>query len=424
MFTFLVVSLFLTWIFPALQAAIAIAGRKGGPREIPDNVTPTQLKRIFIMIPALNEQDVIAPTVLNTLDLDTPEGCQVEVVVINDGSSDNTAEVLANIHNPRLHVINRTLPHAQQGKGKALNAGYRYISHTCAQAGVNPHDVAVGILDADGRASHNMLTDVASLFANPNVAAVQCRVFIRNKDSFWGLAQAEEFSVMVNASQNMRDRIGSTALGGNAQFTRLSDLETLGEDPWTDCLVEDLDLGLRLHAQGKQIRYTSESSVTQQALSSTRRLLRQRTRWSQGNIQCLEHVPKVVRWRHLNALARAEMLVYLLASIAALIGTAAIIVGIGILITHPLLDDIPDLIVWVTAFLLPSIMWATIYARKIGNITAKQYVLLVLGYPALVFLTSISILRGWYSQVRGKRSWAKTAREQEGRPAVSMAAVG
>jgi len=163
MLTFFVVTSFFLWIFPAFQVVIAIAGRRGGSRVLPAGVTPMALRRIFIMIPALDEEQVIAATVLNVLDLDTPPGCQVEVVVINDGSTDGTAEVLRSIHDPRLHVLNRVLPQAQQGKGRALNAGYRYISRACLDAGVDPEHVAVGIIDADGRASRNMLTDIADL---------------------------------------------------------------------------------------------------------------------------------------------------------------------------------------------------------------------------------------------------------------------
>lgn len=423
MSTFLIVSLFLTWIFPTLQFVIAIAGRHGGSRATPPGVTATTVRRAFIMIPALNEEAVIAATVEHVLNLDTPPDCQIEVLVINDGSTDNTQQVLDQIDNPRLHVLTRVKPNAQQGKGAALNAGLLRIETQCAHSHIDPENVIVGIIDADGRPSANMVVDVSELFTNPDVAAVQTRVFIRNKDTFWGLAQAEEFSVMVNASQNMRDRIGSTALGGNGQFTRLSDLLNLGEEPWSDCLVEDLDLGLRLHAQGRAVRYTSQSAVTQQALSSTRRLLRQRTRWSQGNIQCLQHVPKVVQWHHLRRLARAEMLVYLLASVAAIIGSAAFVIGVTILVTHPLLDDIPDAVLWAAAFLAPSLLWAVLYTRHVGHVTKKQFAELVVGYPALMFVTSLSIIRGWVAQVRGKRGWAKTAREAETVRSIAEAAA-
>jgi len=97
------------------------------------------------------------------------------------------------------------------------------------------------------------------------------------------------FSFLVQAA---RDRIGSVGLGGNGQFNRLSALRSLGRPPWTDCLTEDLDIGLALVGQGWRIRFWRGAFVAQQGLRSPRLLLRQRTRWVQGNYQCMTHTSR------------------------------------------------------------------------------------------------------------------------------------
>src|SRR5205807_2908862 len=98
----------------------------------------------------------------------------------------------------------------------------------------------------------------------------------------------------ADASQVLRHRLGSVGLGGNGQFTRLSALNLLGDRPWSDCLVEDMELGLRLHLQGVGIGYVWRACVTQQGVTDAKRLLRQRTRWAQGNLQCARLLPSLI----------------------------------------------------------------------------------------------------------------------------------
>ena len=71
----------------------------------------------WIMIPALNEAEVIARTVMAALALDTPE-TRVRVLVVDDGSDDETPPILADIRHPRLSVLRRDLPVARQGKAR------------------------------------------------------------------------------------------------------------------------------------------------------------------------------------------------------------------------------------------------------------------------------------------------------------------
>ena len=154
----------------------------------------------------------------------------------------------------------------------------------------------VAVLDADGRLAPNALIEVAPFFADPAVGGVQIGVRMYNaKEKLLARMQDFEFVTFTEVFQRARQRIGSVGLGGNGQFNRLSALRSLGSAPWTKCLTEDLDLGIQLLTRGWLNCYCPTTHVSQQAVVQFRRLVRQRSRWYQGNLQCWRRIPEIVR---------------------------------------------------------------------------------------------------------------------------------
>ena len=147
-----------------------------------------------------------------------------------------------------------------------------------------------------------MLSEVSHAMRDPRVGAVQSRVRIHNRDRLLAAVQDLEFGCVADASQSMRNTLRTVGLGGNGQFARLSALTGTGRHALVGCLVEDLELGLRMHLAGSRLRYLPHASVTQQGLVDAGRLLRQRTRWAQGNLQCVRYLP---RWSRPGASATA-----------------------------------------------------------------------------------------------------------------------
>src|SRR5690625_6374969 len=94
-------------------------------------------------------------------------------------------------------------------------------------------------------------------------------------------------------------------MGGNGQFNRLAALNDIAPStgPWDDRLTEDQDLGVRLIQQGWYGRQENSAVVSQQGVSSLRRLFRQRVRWSQGAVQAIprseEHTSELQSRGHL-----------------------------------------------------------------------------------------------------------------------------
>ncbi|RAS60765.1 cellulose synthase/poly-beta-1,6-N-acetylglucosamine synthase-like glycosyltransferase [Lentzea atacamensis] len=389
--------------------------KPGGP-EVPSR-HPLQY---WIIIPALNEERVVANTVRSALALDgarTP----VQVVVVDDGSDDGTPHVLAEIDDHRLHVLRRNLPDARKGKGEALNHAFRYVRGIAEENGT-VHRTVIGVIDGDGRGAPGMLSEITSYFGRRDVGAVQCRVRIHNRTNLLAFLQDLEFSCVVDASQSLRDVVGTVGLGGNGQFVRLATLMQLGDAPWSACLVEDLELGLRVHLTGQRIRYATHATITQQGLVDVNRLLRQRTRWGQGNLQCLGYVPKLLRAKHVGSVALLEFLQYLLTPwlVAPMTLLITALVGInfytqfnghsigGITVNGG--NTLLALAIWLVALVLPGLIWGVVHRLKHGDEPMWRCLAVGLAYPAFLILGSISTLRALYRHVAGRKSWAKTER--------------
>jgi cellulose synthase/poly-beta-1,6-N-acetylglucosamine synthase-like glycosyltransferase len=332
--------------------------------------------------------------------------------------------VLAAIDHPRLHILRRELPDARQGKGEALNAAYRAILDLSKIEGVDPAKVVVGIIDGDGQGSRNILLEVSRMLRDTGIGAVQVQVRIRNRNKILGAVQDLEFGAIVNACQSLRDRLDTVGLGGNGQFTRLSALAELGDAPWSGCLVEDLELGLRMHLDGVGIRYTSRASVTQQALVDVRRLTRQRTRWAQGNLQCARYLRRLVASRRISRTALAEVLHYLLspwlnALVTVLLAGMVAVATVGLLLGHPVsylhswaaLADTGG--VWFGVTFFPGFVWALVHRHRLRDENLIRLFTAAAAYPIFLLLGLVATYRAIVRQARGQQTWAKTERLSE-----------
>ncbi|MGH3547690.1 MAG: glycosyltransferase family 2 protein [Pseudonocardiaceae bacterium] len=410
------VLLLVAW--PLHNLAVALAAlrspREHAPIEQPELV-------FWIVIPALNEERVISRTVQAALALDAPP-TPVRVLVVDDASTDATPDALAAIDDPRLHVLRRELPDARRGKGEALNAGYRYVRE---QVGEEAAATVLGVIDGDGRASPGTLRAVSLAFADPEVCAVQGRVRIHNRETLLGLLQDMEFCCVADASQRLRDRLGSVGLGGNGQFVRLAVLADFGDAPWSSCLVEDLELGLRLHLIGYRIRYRPEMTVTQQGVTDPRRLVQQRARWAQGNLQCARYLSGLFGSRQIGSIGLLDFLQYLIVpwlvvplSMLVLVVGGTTAAALASRVTIPGLVAAPQdavwaVSLWIALLALPGLLWATVHRLRYGDEPLSRCLVAGLAYPGFLLL---GVLATWLAMMRylaRRNSWAKTERVTE-----------
>jgi cellulose synthase/poly-beta-1,6-N-acetylglucosamine synthase-like glycosyltransferase len=376
-----------------------------------------------LIVPAHNEEAVIEGTLESLMRLDYDRFC---VILVNDGSTDATSE-RARAFEPtgRVVVVDRPLELAGRGKGAVLNEGYRVLERMLEErhplvAGFDD-DVAVGVVDADGHLEPDALREVDRLFADPNVGGVQVGVIIGNaRDGLIPQCQDLEFVGFTHLAQAARDRIGSVGLGGNGQFTRLAALRSLGRPPWTDCLTEDLDLGLHLTRLGWRLRFCRTTSVTQQGVRTARAWIRQRTRWAQGHYQCWEHVPRLLTASNVPVVARLDLTVYLLFVAFVMFVSANLALGIAgvfglVTITNEFLAFLPAgpprNVTMEVIGISPVVFLLTRYQQNSPH-RLRWWELPAYGaaFAVYAYLWTIASLRAWSRLVVGRVAWAKTGR--------------
>ncbi|MFN3429725.1 MAG: glycosyltransferase family 2 protein [Candidatus Sericytochromatia bacterium] len=290
-------------------------------------IAESDLPMVSILIPAHNEEMVIANTVGSMLKLDYP---RYEVIVIDDHSSDRTGDILRQL--PVTTVTRRNLPN--RGKSEALNAGLEY-----AQGDV------ICVFDADSEVAPDFLRlAVAPIVFDPEVCGVQTQVRMYNRrHNFLTAGQDDEFALYNELIQMGRSTLGlASALGGNGQLTRRSAIDAVGG--WSPAsLTEDLDLSMRLLLAGRgRIAHVSEASVWQEAVVNTKALIRQRTRWAEGMLRCFgDFAGQIVRSKQLRPAMRLDAIFVLISAFFPLMSLAGLIFSIGALVPGFILGGLP-----------------------------------------------------------------------------------
>ncbi|MER8037199.1 glycosyltransferase [Streptomyces hydrogenans] len=390
-----------------------------------------------VIVPCLNEAAVIGET-LTRLREAFPDA---HLWIVDDASDDDTAALVTRHRqgDRRIHLVPRELPRARTGKGDALNAAYRALLATLP-ADAAPDRVVIGIFDADGVPAPRCLDVVASphLLGDPSVDAVQIEVRMRNRDERRPLPgsgrlrnliartlvrlQDIEFRAAVPAIQAGRSFTGTVSLGGNGQFVRLDALRALDDapdrgGPWRNSLLDDYELALHLALAGRTVAFTRDTWVEQEGLWSARRLLVQRTRWSQGTMQCARHLRTVWRSRRLSVPGRLEISYSLLQPwlqlLVSLVCPALLVVAASHLIGGGTTR-------WglLLGYLLLAVvqfgMWGPLYRAKCEPDQGFwRSVGWGFAYTAYVWCYSLATWRALGRHLRGDGAWAKTRRNAE-----------
>lgn len=374
--------------------------------------------RFAFLVPALDEEAVIGETVAELRRL-APAAL---VIVVDDASDDRTGELAATAG---AHVVRRELPEARRGKGAALNHGYRELARLVRQRGLPAERTIVGVMDADGRLSPNAIAEVAARFDDPRVGGVQLPVRIRNKRTLLARIQDFELWGMSAIAQMARVRTRSVSLGGNGQFTRLEALESVGGDPWSDALTEDLDLGIELTLRGWELDCAAAAWVSQQGVETLRALLRQRTRWFQGHMLCAGKARQLWETPGVARLTALETTVYLLTPVFVLLPWS-IVFTLGLVLfglnvaafernalSGAGVSLLSYAVFWYVLTFLPWAVAAVFYARR----SESERVVAALAKGHLqVFYQYVNMAAVWLAVGRialRRSAWAKTARVSE-----------
>lgn len=383
---------------------------------------PEDAPLFVIVVPARDEELVIGQTVVRAQEL----AGEPFVLVMDDGSSDRTADVVRAVGDPdRTLVITRDPQVAGRGKGDVLNAAVELVTELVAAddarlRGRQPSDIVICILDADGWLDPDALLRVASRFRDPRVAGVQVSVRMWNaRSGFLARMQDIEFAAYGNLFQAGRDVLGSVLMGGNGQFVRLTALQDLGPRPWTDCLTEDLDIGLRLVQRGWRLRACPSTWVAQQAVGEPRRFVRQRTRWVQGHLSCWHHLLRLWHPRaRVRIVARIDLSLHLLLGMYGALAAAQFVLVAGLATGTASWGTVMPVPAVVAAtlvlvlMLIPAGLVAITYQRHAqARFPAAAVVGVLAVYCLYHYLWSIPATAIALARLAlRRRSWAKTSR--------------
>jgi len=246
-------------------------------------VSPGYNPRVAVLVPAYNEETVIVRTIRSVLNSDYKN---LHVIVIDDGSTDRTAEVAcaayaAEIKAGRVQVL--TKPNG--GKAAALNYALDRLTE----------EIYVGI-DADTVIAADAISKLIPHFEDPMIGAMAGNAKVGNRVNLWTRWQALEYITSQNFERRALDLFHIvTVVPGAIGAWRTAPVKAAGGYP-LNTVAEDADLTMNLLEQGLKVDYEDRSLAFTEAPIDAKGLMRQRFRWSFGTLQAV--------WKHRAAFAR------------------------------------------------------------------------------------------------------------------------
>ncbi|WP_309096501.1 bifunctional polysaccharide deacetylase/glycosyltransferase family 2 protein [Streptomyces sp.] len=236
---------------------------------------PPVTRPVSVIVPAYNEKECIA----NTLGSLARSTHPIEIIVVDDGSTDGTADIAESLGMPNVRVIRQ----ANAGKPAALNNGVRSARY----------DLVV-MMDGDTVFEPDTVRQLVQPFADPEVGAVAGNAKVGNRTTVIGAWQHIEYVMGFNLDRRMYDllRCMPTIPGAIGAFRREAVLQVGGMSE--DTLAEDTDITIALHRAGWRVVYQEHARAWTEAPGSLKQLWSQRYRWSYGTMQAL--------WKHRKSL--------------------------------------------------------------------------------------------------------------------------
>src|SRR5205823_8347957 len=235
---------------------------------------------VAIVVPAYNEAVGIERAVRSLTQTYYPD---LEVIMVDDGSTDGTGDLVEALGLPCVRVIRQ----ANGGKAAALTTG---VLATEAEV--------VVMVDGDTIFEHNTLTNLVQPLADPVVGAVSGNTKVGNRSGLLGRWQHIEYVIGFNLDRRMYEVLQCTpTVPGAAGAFRREDLVAIGGVPG-DTLAEDTDLTLAIGRTGRRVVYADDARAWTEAPSTLGMLWRQRYRWAFGTMQSV--------WKHRGAVVSRD----------------------------------------------------------------------------------------------------------------------
>ncbi|MGB8601908.1 MAG: glycosyltransferase [Rhizomicrobium sp.] len=249
---------------------------------------------VSVIVPAYNEEKVIASTITGILNSDYQD---LQVIVVDDGSQDKTAEIVRTQFGSDPRVTLYEIPNG--GKAHALNAGLSYATGEIVVA-----------LDADTEFRRDTIPRLVRWFSDPTIGAVAGNAKVGNRINMITRWQALEYIVSQNMERRALAALDTfTVIPGAVGAWRRSVVAELGGFP-SNTLAEDQDLTIAMQEAGYRVHFDATAVAWTEAPATVRGLARQRFRWAYGTLQCLwkyRHITFNPRYKALGMVALPQV---------------------------------------------------------------------------------------------------------------------
>ncbi|MEN9390139.1 MAG: hypothetical protein RLZZ283_239 [Candidatus Parcubacteria bacterium] len=263
----LYLTIFLTLYFQAF-ALLTYASKSARDRRAKTLMTSGH-PHVAIIVPCFNEESTIGGTVESLRALNYPKD-KMEIVLVNDGSTDNTRQVMdAYASDPHITVIHKE----NGGKHSAMNLG---IERTSAEF--------IGCLDADSFVHADALAEIIPHFDHDNVGAVTASMSVHEPKNALQSMQYAEYLLGIALRHIISSVNGLYVTPGPFSFYRRSILAKVGGFRHAH-QTEDMEMAMRLQKAGYTIENAPRAQVYTKAPHTVWGLIKQRTRWTSGFIR-------------------------------------------------------------------------------------------------------------------------------------------
>lgn len=229
--------------------------------------------KVSVIVPAYNEAKTIATSISSLLTQNYPN---LEIIVVDDGSSDETYFKAKQFEHNEFCKEIRVFRKKNEGKSKAINYG---IERSTGEL--------IFVMDADSKISQNAILLLARHFEDPDIAAVAGSVYVSNQVNLITKLQALEYIEGLNMVRNGQAFLKAVnIIPGPVGMFRKNALYNVGLYDH-DTFAEDCDVTLKLIAKGYKIDFEPEAVAYTEAPENLLDLIKQRYRWTRGILQAI-----------------------------------------------------------------------------------------------------------------------------------------
>ncbi|GKU26174.1 glycosyltransferase family 2 protein [Clostridium folliculivorans] len=408
----LIYSLSIIWIVIFINIVLVIGGYRYYLRTL-----KLQMKRqldyypyISIMVPAHNESKVIEKTVKALMNFEYPVD-RYEIIIINDNSSDNSAELLKSIQikNPRnnLIIINTDETNGGKGKSNALNIGF--------QRSIGEYIV---IYDADNTPEKTALRYlVETIEQSEEFGAVIGKFRCRNKNRnlLTRFINIETITFQWMAQAGRWQFFNLCTIPGTNFIIRRKIIERMGG--WdTKAVTEDTEISFRIYRMGYKIKFIPLSVTWEQEPETLRVWIKQRTRWAKGNTYVVIKNIKYLFSRNSGG-TRFDIFYYVMIYFfflsSVILSDGLFILGFTGAVTLHISGY--SVVLWIMAYSAFVLSILVAISTEKGELNIKNFFVILLMYFTYCKLWTVVAALGFYNYLKDtvlkrEAKWYKTER--------------